>query len=125
MVPWGAAPGLAESTWICAVVGNALTPANNARTKKNTDEQRLGLICTPQEEMVSGRAPRLGRISSSLTLHGQPLCFSELNLSALPSRTPPSNKDLGSGRHSRVPRAAPEPVPQHPHSHASADKTWS
>ena len=55
MVPWGAALGLAESTWIWAVAGNALTPANNARTTKNTDEQRLGLICSPQEEMVSGR----------------------------------------------------------------------
>ena len=55
MVPWGAALGLAESTWIWAVAGNALTPAINTRTAKNTDEQRLGLICAPQEEMVSSR----------------------------------------------------------------------
>src|SRR6185312_11483901 len=55
MVPWGAALGLAESTWIWATPGNAPTPTNNARTRKNGDEQRLGLICAPQEEMVSSR----------------------------------------------------------------------
>jgi len=54
-VPWGAALGLAESTWIWAAPGNAPTPTNNARTRKNGDEQRLALICTPQEEMVSSR----------------------------------------------------------------------
>ena len=125
IVSWGAVLGLAESTWIWAVAGSAFTPVNNARTTKNTDEQRLRLICTPREELVSGLAPRPRQISSSRTLHGQPICFSELNSLALPSQTRPSNRDRGSGRRSLVPRAAPEPMPQHPHSHASAGKIWS
>src|SRR5205814_2536582 len=47
-VSWGAALGLAESTWIWALMRRVLTAARNTTTQNKTDEQRLNFICKPQ-----------------------------------------------------------------------------
>src|SRR5436309_4079994 len=53
-VPWGAALGVVELTWICAIAETALRKLTAPAKTSRTNQQRLDFIlCTPKQRFLS------------------------------------------------------------------------